>query len=252
MKYLSPSRINTFLRCPMQYKFRYEDGLVLPPTSALTKGKTVHAGIAYNYYQKRESGKDLPLLEVADYTASIFEEEEENTDWGWDDPKSAKDEVITLTSLYHKEVAPQVFPVLVEEKVEVEFENLPYKLLGYIDLVDADGLIRDTKTAGRSPSPFEVENSIQLTAYVLGYRALTGKTESGVALDYLIKTKSPKLAHYKATRNEAQINFFLDLMEKVGRLIEMQIFYPNPNNFTCNPKFCGYWNMCQGGCSQWQ
>ena len=50
--YLSPSQINMYLRCPAAYKYRYVDGLILPPKAALTRGKSVHKGQEHNYNQK--------------------------------------------------------------------------------------------------------------------------------------------------------------------------------------------------------
>ena len=59
-KYLSVSQVNMYLRCPLQYMFRYIEGLKLPPKSAMTLGKSIHFGIEGNYRQKIDSHKDLP------------------------------------------------------------------------------------------------------------------------------------------------------------------------------------------------
>lgn len=242
--YLSPTQINMYLRCPAQYKFRYIDGIILPPKSALTKGKAVHAGQEYNYKQKIETQKDLKLDEVKEYTAAVFEEEAQKTEWEPDEvPGKVKDETISLASLYHQEIAPKVQPILVEQQVEVPLDT-GFSVMGYIDVLDSDGFIRDTKTAARTPSEGEAEKSLQLTAYSLAHRELMGGPEKGVKLDYLIQTKQPKVVTLEAKRTEADIQRFLSIVGRVADAIQKEVFYPNPSNFMCTEKSCGYWKIC--------
>lgn len=243
--YLSPTQLNMYLRCPAQYKFRYVDGIILPPRSALVKGKAVHRGQEHNYRQKIESYKDVALSEVQEVTAAEFESLAPETEWGKDeDPGKIKDETISLASLYHAEVAPKVQPILVEEKVTVDFENTDYALLGFIDVLDDKGYIRDTKTASRTPGQDEAARSLQLTAYALAHRELMGVPESGVKLDYLVQTKSPKVVTLEAKRSERDIKRFLNIVGRVAEAIRSQIFYPNPNSFMCSEKNCGYYHLC--------
>lgn len=245
-EYISPSQINTYLRCPAQYYFRYIKGLIMPPSASLTKGKAVHAGNEFNYRQKIESKTDLPVSRVLDYTASAFDEFAQETDFEGKDKGKELDSTIQLTKLYHEEVAPSVQPVAVEEKVEVSFDNTEYTLLGYIDVLDDNGNIRDTKTTGRTPSEETIANSLQLSAYSLAHRQLTGKEENSIVLDYLVSTKQPKLVQFKAKRSQQEIDRFLKIMGIVAHNISCQNFYPNPTNQLCNPKACGYWNTCKG------
>lgn len=242
--HLSVSQINMYLRCPAQYKFRYIDGLILPPKTALTKGKSVHKGIEHNYTQKIETFQDVKLSEVQEVTAAEFEALAPETDFEGADPGKVKDETISLVTLYHKNVAPTVQPVAVEQKVEVEFENTPYTLLGYIDVLDDNGYIRDTKTAAKSPSENEVNKSLQLTAYAMAHRTLYGKEEAGVKLDYLVQTKTPKVVTLEGKRTQKDIDRFLKIMGMVAHAIENQIFYPNENNYLCSPDKCGYYHRC--------
>ena len=243
--YLSPSQINMYLRCPAQYKFRYIDQIVVPPKSAITKGRCVHLGVEYNFRQKIETFQDLAVGEVKEYTAAEFEKAAEETEWEQGEDKGAiKDETISLIELYHTEVAPEVQPVLVEEKVEVPLTD-EYYLLGIIDVLDTDNYIRDIKTTGRTPAKSAVENSLQLTAYSLAHRELMGYEEAGVKLDYLVQTKTPKVVPLTAKRTERDIERLKKITAMVARAITDQIFYPNPTGFMCNERNCGYWQLCQ-------
>ncbi len=243
--HISPSQLNMYLRCPAQYKFRYVDNIILPPKSALIRGKAVHKGQEYNYLQKIDTFEDVKLSEVQEVTAAEFEALAPETDWEKDeDPGKIKDDTINLVSLYHTEIAPSVQPVLVEEKVTVEFENADYILLGYIDVLDNKGFIRDTKTVARTPAQDEADKSLQLTAYALAHRHLMGVPEAGVKLDYLVQTKTPKAVTLEATRTDKDIKRFLNIMDKVVDAIKSGIYYPNPNNFMCSEKNCGYYHLC--------
>ena len=44
-EYLSPSRLNCWLSCPLKWRLRYLDGIRTPTTPALFIGKAVHASL---------------------------------------------------------------------------------------------------------------------------------------------------------------------------------------------------------------
>ncbi len=243
-EHISVSQINMYQRCPASYYYRYVRGMIIPPKAAMTRGTAVHSGIEFNYTQKMETEKDLPLEEVKEYTAAVFEEKAEETDFEGEDKGKVKDSTISLAGLYHDEVAPTVQPEAVEEKVEVAFEGTDYTLLGYIDLIDHKKRIRDTKTTGRTPSESVIQDNLQLAAYSLMYQTITGEEESGVGLDYLVDTKNPKVVQFEAKVTEAERQRFLKIMDAVAKAIEAEHFYPNYNNFMCSQKNCGYWDIC--------
>ena len=63
-EYISPSRLNLWLRCPLAYKLRYIDGVRTPTTPALFLGKMVHHGLEI-FYRHRQLGMELSLEDVA-------------------------------------------------------------------------------------------------------------------------------------------------------------------------------------------
>ena len=44
--YISPSRLNLWLRCPLAFKFKYVDGTRSPTSPSRFLGKVVHQGYA--------------------------------------------------------------------------------------------------------------------------------------------------------------------------------------------------------------
>ena len=148
--------------------------------------------------------------------------------------KSGKiqDEGIRIVGNYHATVAPTVQPKEVEERFELAFENVPYTFVGRKDLLDVNDRIRDYKVTKRSPTPAQVAQDIQLTAYSLAHRLTHPKPENGLQLDVMVRTKSPKVLHIPATRTPKDHARFLKLLGYVAKGIQSALFYPNPN-FTC-------------------
>ena len=138
--------------------------MIIPPKAAMTRGTAVHSGIEFNYTQKMETKKDLPLEEVKEYTGAVFQEKTEETNFEGEDQGKVHDLTISLAGLYHEEVAPTVQPEAVEAKVEVAFEGTYYTLLGYIDLIDHKKGIRDTKNTRKTPSGSVIQDNLQFAA----------------------------------------------------------------------------------------
>ena len=244
MDHISATQINMFLRCPAAYAFRYMEGLIIPPKSALTRGRSVHKAQEVNYRQKIESHLDLPLADIKDAASTEFDLAAQDTEWHPDEkPGQVKDEAITLAGLYHQEIAPKVQPEFVEEEVYVTLDS-GINLKGFIDVVQEGGIIRDTKTTGRTPGQDAMDKNLQMTAYSLAYRALLGKPEEGLRLDYLVNTKTPKVMTLEGSRTAQDITRFERTAAEISRAIQTGIFYPNQDNFLCSPEHCGYWAKC--------
>jgi len=234
-----------YLRCPAQYYFRYEEGIKMPPRSALTKGKCVHKGIEHNYRQKIESKEDVKVNEVKEVVSSEFDERKDETDWrDGEDPGKIKDRTVGLAEMYHVNMAPTIQPLWVEQEVEVPIETFGLVLKGYLDLVDEDMWIRDNKTTGRTPNKSTVDKSLQLSAYYFAYRAITGESPKGVKLDYMVDIKTPKLVTFEGTRTDREIDRFVNTAGSVAAAIKNNVYYPNEGNFMCSPEHCGYWDIC--------
>lgn len=245
VEHFSVSQLNMYLRCPAQYAFRYLDGIVLPPTGSLTKGRAVHKGAEYNYRQKVKTARDAALEEIQDIVAAAFDREAEKTSWEKEEDKGRiKDETLLLTALYHQKIAPQVQPLFIEHEFKIPLaEGMP--LLGYIDVIDENFIIRDLKTASKTPGENEAAKNLQLTAYAYAFRELVGREESAVALDYLVQTKQPKAVVLMAQRTKADIDRLWAIMFEVLKAIKGGNFYPNPQNIMCSVKACGYWDQCR-------
>ena len=57
--YVSPSRLNLWLRCPLAFRLQYIDGIVPPVSRSLFLGRIVHAGLEW-FYRHRQLGVVVP------------------------------------------------------------------------------------------------------------------------------------------------------------------------------------------------
>ena len=244
----SVSQIKLYLRCPAAYMFRYVQGLVPPSTSAQMLGTAVHSGIELNYRKKIETRRDLPLEQVKEFYSASFDYLKGKVLWERGEvPGRFKDDGVRMLSLYQTEVAPRVQPKLVEELFVVPFQNTEYSFKGIIDLYDETGLVVDHKTTSRTPNPETVHKDLQLTAYAMGLRYKEKQVEIGMAFDYIVRAKTPKIIRIESSRSQEDIDRFLRLLGQVATAIKEGRFYPNPTSFYCSSRWCAYWSQCEGG-----
>ncbi|NJD62855.1 MAG: PD-(D/E)XK nuclease family protein [Deltaproteobacteria bacterium] len=236
---LSGSSLSTYLRCGMQWEFAYVKRIRRPPRVRMVVGTATHEAVEVNYRHKREMGEDLPLPDVLDAYSTAFDREvveaEDDEDKG-----EAKDQGIVLTSIYQKEVAPTVWPVMVEEQIQADIDGIPYS--GFLDVTDHNNRIRDTKTSGRRP--VEDTYKLSMTGYAILFRYHTQTMESGITLDYLIRTKKPYYLPVEGGAvDDGEINRFANVLQRVAGSIETGSFPPNGLiNGSCS--WCGYADIC--------
>lgn len=241
--HMSVTQMKMYLRCPLQYQFRYIDGLKIPPVSAMTLGKSIHSALEVNYSQKIKSKVDLKIEQVIDAFSDYWNQKSKETIFEKDEkPGEVKDDGIKLINVYHNQISPTIQPKLVEKEFELEFSNVPYTLKGYIDLVDIDRVIIDHKTTKRSMVESDVATDIQLTCYALAYRSILGDQEKELRFDVIVRNKTPKIQQIPTTRTQADIDRFLKILAYVSKAIKEGIFYPSPN-FLCGS--CGYSGLCK-------
>lgn len=173
--YISPSRLNLWLKCPLAWKLRYSDGIVTPTTPSLFLGQRVHAALEY-WYRQRMLG--IPV-EAGDVVIHIQDE--------WDPavaeerlifPAVAAEErlrqqTVDLVTAYLAQVpVDEPRPLAVESRWETPLvdpatgQDLGLPLLGFIDLMldGPDGpVIIDFKTAAQASAPVDIAHELQLS-----------------------------------------------------------------------------------------
>lgn len=243
--HISPNQINMYIRCPAQYYFRYLKGMKVPPSGAMHLGISIDRGCSHNFTQKIESHEDLPKSEVVDFYVAAFEENQDDVEWQDEKPLEVRDSGIGMIGLYHKERMPSIQPAEVQEKKSIQIENVG-ELVCVPDVYTDKGIIIDQKTTKRTPNEKKIEfhHDIQMSLYQLCAMA-EGLKVNGLALDFMVRTKTPRLLTLSFTRTQEDIDFMVRQVHRIKTAIDKDIFYPNKGSFLCSPGLCGYWNECK-------
>lgn len=249
--YLSFTQIAMFLRCPRQYAYRYIEGLKMPPNGNLILGKGAHRGLEWGYSEQIAQGQHPETSKIKESTAEFIHQEinaaknEGEIEWSENDNAGKiVDDGVTLVEKYDNEVGRHLTAKSVEEKFEVAFTNVEYKMSGRMDLTTTNGRLIDFKTARKSPPENEAEASEQLTAYQI---ALGDKPKS-LEIHGLIRKKTPEIVvRIAPARPQSRINDFLENFGKVATLIKTGLFPKVLENAPGSPcSWCGYYEKCRG------
>ncbi|MBI2823142.1 MAG: PD-(D/E)XK nuclease family protein [Planctomycetia bacterium] len=206
--YVSPSRLNLWLKCPLAFKLRYIDGVVTPTSPAMFVGRMVHQALEC-FYRHRQIGLAINAAELkkrlteawgpaaaADKVAFKSQADEQTCS------KQASD--LVTAYLAHLANNSEPHPLAVETSVSAPLvdpmtgEDLGIPLVGVVDLVlakEPGPLIVDFKTTSRSTAPLAVTHEVQLGVYAYLVRHALGRCESGLEIRQLVKTKTVQVAY---------------------------------------------------------
>lgn len=213
--YISPSRLNTWLACPLKFKLKYIDGIRTPTSPAAFVGKAVHRGLEC-FYRHRQLELTLAPDDVTQRLSDDWDQvvaDEAMVFPTTTDEQACRRQAMILVQAYLTHISSaEPRPLAVEAAVEAPLvdpasgEDLGVPLVGVMDLVlpDVGGpIIADFKTTARSGEPLEISHQIQLGCYAYLFRQAAGSREGGLEIRNIVKTKLPKVEfHRYARRNE--------------------------------------------------
>ena len=248
---ISISQVNTYLACPLKYRFQYVDKIPRPwRVAAMAFGSSIHAAVEW-FHKERLAARNASLegvLQVfeADWYAQNVEplvySDRESQDF-----LAAKAKA--MLQLY-VESTNGTKPVAVEQPFELELadpatgEVWDVRLRGIIDLVEEGETLVDLKTAGRTLEAGGLERHLQLSTYALAFLLLNGRIPA-LRLDMLLKTTKPRLERHPTTRSLEDLSWTAQLIREVALAIQTEHFFPNPS-WRCTE--CEYFAHCQ----QWR
>lgn len=250
------SQISMLCRCGIQYEMRYVKGISRPPAIALIVGSATHVSIEKNLKHKMDNKALLKDDEVRQIAADDVNQrwQNEGADLSSLDEEElgkgekavrgeAVDMAVSLASLHHHELAPAIEPIHLERKWDVEIAGFPCDLQGTIDIQES-GRIRDTKTSKASPPKDKAAKDEQLTMYSMASKVLDGSIPE-LAMDFLVKTKTPKVVTQTTQREQADFEPLLARIAAASKCIENGIFMPcPPDSWVCSPRWCGWFDQC--------
>ena len=275
VRHLSHSQLTDLQICGLKYYFKRVDPKAphFPMTGKMQDGRAMHRAFALGYEEKKGNlgGHEANVSAMMDCFVQTFQDPEEDVDWTDCDRAYMEETGVALVNLYHGEIMPEVWPLAVEEKHNVNFVNRPYSMMVIPDLIgmDVPGVPRppvivvDHKTGSKTPDANEAEWNDQLTAGALAHSAKEGTLPDRVELHKAIyMRRGPKdagvyrklaqtehgvvgVAVIQATRTQDQINRYLKTLEIAARKMSEGIWEPaRQGAWPCTPTACDYWAYC--------
>lgn len=257
--YLSVSKISTFLKCPLQGKYRYVDKIPEKALGIFLFGKVIHAVIE-RALKAVQIGSKLPSWQdMTDWLPDLFvsetkEDEERKTfcgwDWGDDTLAKQKKDAPPLVKLIREDVLPSIKPVLVEEKFNYSLPSKigPFKIYGVIDLFEEGGMLTDWKTTEKVSNNAR-KLDIQLPAYTIhtnGAFKLDAGGMSKARKIFLVRGSKPKIVPQNYEIHEGHRQWFRDQAARVWQMIESESFVGCTGGWWCSMDYCSFFQGCQG------
>lgn len=237
---LSPTQATQFLNCPAKWMFRYLLNFKEPGTAATALGTAFHQTIAGNYRQKVETAKDLPREELlCVFRETLGLQLEDSVLLPGEHPMELLELGELMLTKYLNDAAPLIQPAAVETKVRGVIGNV--KVYGYVDLLDIEGRIIDSKSALKPFKGVSHDHRLQLASYVMMTPAASGECR----LDMVTKAKTVSLIQKSFVVTDADRKYAEIVYPMVQDSIREGIFLPRRNGSLCSRRYCGFWKNCE-------
>jgi putative RecB family exonuclease len=242
---LSPSRVESFLSCPLAFRFGSIEKLPDPPTVATTKGSLVHRALELLFLAPAAERTATLLDRCVDAAIAEYREHDDFVLLGLDDDAAAAffDEARQIAANYLRMEDPTtVRDIGLELRLEAPVGDLV--LRGIIDRLDLDRdgelVVVDYKT-GRAPRPgWERTSMSGIHFYAFLCESVFGRRPAEIRLMYLksgetIRTApSAQSTRFMTTRTNA-------VWKAVATACERDDFRPRRSTL-CN--YCAYQQWC--------
>jgi len=242
---LSPSRVESFLSCPLAFRFSSIEKLPDLPSVATTRGSLVHRALELLFLEAAPDRTAEALDRSVEAAITEYRTHPDFTLLSLDDEQTAvfDDECRQLAANYLTMEDPTTIrDIGLELRLEAPVGDLT--LRGIIDRLelDADGelVVTDYKT-GRAPSPnWERKSLSGLNFYAFLCESIFGKRPAAIRLMYLksgetiTATPSAQSTKFLTTRTNA-------VFKAVATACERDDFRPRQSAL-CN--YCSYQQWC--------
>ena len=231
---LSKSKVNTYLKCPLEFKFQYIDEIEVEPNKYMALGSDVHL-IAEKFTDK--FGDELDNVDISNELIKI----------AYDENIGNIDEHIDNLSLFFKRAfVENDFKLHSFEDYLLDEEN---RFSGICDIIledeNGDLVVIDYKT---SKSSSFSKYRLELCYYKLLVENVYKKDVSSVGVFF---TKNGRLRlldvcndeNKRKYLNQNEIDDAITTLHKVREGINNEIF-PARKQFLC--KYCTYRHICKG------
>jgi len=240
---------------------------VAPGIKAIT-GTATHKAIE-RFYGDKMVGKELPPGEAKEIAEAAFREaldrgyyiSEEDTPEEQDIIADGMTRAEKFTAMYIKSFGNIIVPEAVEQDfvIMLDESEFGFDLTGRIDLIDAMGILHDSKTSGATP-PKHAARTYQSALYAEAFKLQYGKYPEHISYDYVYfpsaKSSEPKADQRMTEVDDLLINPFYARLKQfeairkacVSGALNPLYAAPPPDrifSWKCTKKHCPLWNKCE-------
>ena len=257
---LSYSSVSAYLMCPQSWKFRYIIKPRVPVSVALPFGTAIHKAVQTYIAAKAEGHEVKPPADLwPDSWQGALNEPRNADNIKWDrtydyytdlgtkmlsapDVVAAIENIKPMIALMPEETA------IIEKRIEFQVPGVSVPVIGYIDMIEDDGVPVDLKTASRKWGKDKEHGEMQVDFYLLGLNYEGYDLNPNLQFRYyiFIKTKSPTCQILDTVRTWGDLLFTMKLIKEVWEAIQAKTFPCNPTSWKCSEKWCEYWPLCRG------
>ena len=250
--HLSYSSISSYLSCGKAWKYRYIDKVQADPSPSLIIGSCIHDTVE-KIVECNSLGIEGP--EIAEFATQTVKERVENIEPINNTPEAENvlQDVLRCVQSPHVQTAVNALKAkvdeqgaMIERKVTLELPEVDVPIIGYIDIILADGTPADFKTAARSWTQEKAESEMQPIFY------LGAMGQCGIPVNWkfkhlvIVKNKIPKFQIFEHEHTPLEVFRLGVKVQEVWKSIKQGTFLPAaPGSWKCSPKFCEYWDICQ-------
>lgn len=242
---LSPSRVDSFLSCPLAFRFASIERLPEPPSPHTTKGSLVHRALEMLFTLPATQRTRAAADQMFDAAEAEYRQHPDFTGLGLDPAAASEffaDGRVLTHAYFDMEDPTAVHPIGIELRLEAMIGDLTIR--GVIDRLELDAtgqlVITDYKT-GRAPSPAQQADrfaGLQFYAYMC--EQVLGQRPAAVRLMYLRSGTT-----LTATPTGSSLRFVTNRATAVWQALDKACtsgdFRPKPSGL-CS--FCAFKDWC--------
>lgn len=266
IKNLSVSKIEAYQLCPLSVKYSYLDKIPQVSPGTLLVGRVIHdiveAAIKeYGRTQKYPDRKTLDDRFEPTYKRLVAKEESRDTfiGWQWDTPEADAKAAYRALVPVAREAIEKVRPWMLdsgpaaEQRIDLEFDTEVgvAPLIGYVDLLEENGLLCDWKsTLQKKPSARAKSTWLQFACYSFWSWPLVGEEEQHCQKIFLVAGGTPHAEFVPFTVGPKHREWFAKVAAQVWKAIHYGVYPGNNTTWKCSSAFCSYHGPCQDGISK--
>lgn len=174
IEHISASSINLFMQDIPLFIVRYLAKHKSPTNPAMLRGTVIDHAIGNKTSVKEAQKEFKALMNYEKNQGNVFDQEKAETEY------NNIEKYLEVGFPFYQELGE---PVSYQKKVELQFDDLPIPVLGFVDMEYSD-CIRDIKTTAKRPSALTPQVQRQIAIYA------TALEKNRAYADYLYVTKT--------------------------------------------------------------